>query len=81
MSKLPPLPEPDTAWVDGVDQYGYDTYDHAYSEEQLKEYGQQCRDAALEEAAKFIESGNFLHDQSPAKLFADQLAPKIRNLK
>ena len=39
------------------------------------------REAALEEAALFIENGSFLHDQSPAKLFADQLAPKIRSLK
>ena len=42
---------------------------------------QAGREAALEEAAKFIESGSFLHDQSPAKLFAEQLAPKIRGLK
>ena len=55
--------------------------ENIYSEGQLLEYGQACRDAALEDAAKFIEGGSFLHDQSPAKLFAEQLAPKIRGLK
>ena len=50
-------------------------------QEAVTKYGQACRAAALEEAAKFIENGSFLYDQSPAKLFAEQLAPKIRGLK
>lgn len=52
-----------------------------YTAEQMQAYGQACRAEALEEAAKFIENGSFLYDQSPAKLFAEQLAPKIRGLK
>ena len=30
-----PLPEPDVSWQDGQDQYGYVTYDHAYSAEAM----------------------------------------------
>ena len=47
---LPPLPEPDVGWVDGTDQYGYATYDHAYSAEQMKAYGQASREQALWQA-------------------------------
>lgn len=36
---------------------------------------------AIEAAAKRIENGSFLHDKSPAKLFANELAPVIRTMK
>jgi hypothetical protein len=35
---LPALPEPDVSWVDGKDQYGYDTYDHAFSASLMRDY-------------------------------------------
>jgi hypothetical protein len=53
---MPELPSPDVAWVDGKDEYGYDTYDHAYSAEQMQEfasaYGNARVAAALASAGK-----------------------------
>jgi protoporphyrinogen oxidase len=49
---LPPLPEPDIQWVDGRDQYGYDTYDHAYSAEALRAY------VLADRAARAVVAGN-----------------------
>ena len=58
------------------------TYElHCALDEMVKAYGQACRAAALEEAALFISGGSFLHDQSPVKMWANQLVPKIRSLK
>lgn len=36
---------------------------------------------AIEAVVKRIEGGSFLHDKSPAKLFANELAPVIRSMK
>jgi Lar family restriction alleviation protein len=36
---------------------------------------------AIEAAARRIENGSFLHDQAPAKLFANEVAPVIRSMK
>ena len=77
---LPPLPTPVIPASELVESSS-GVFAALYLREQMQAYGQQCRDAALEEAALFIENGSFMHDQSPAKLFADQLAPKIRSLK
>lgn len=38
-------------------------------------------EGGLEDAAVFIENGSFLHDESPAKRFANEVVPKIRALK
>lgn len=73
---LPSLPVPNVECISGIrEPFVFYDADH------MREYGQQCRAAALEEAALFIENGSFMHDQSPAKLFADQIAPKIRGMK
>ena len=77
---LPPLPIP-VLQPSKIIESASGVLGALYTADQIKAYGQQCREAAFEEAAVFIESGSFLHDQSPAKLFADQLAPKIRGLK
>lgn len=49
MSKLPPLPEPgvyDGIWHEPV----------SFSDGQMREYGKQCRDAALDEAAEHCDT-------------------------
>lgn len=65
-NKLPPLPE-DRVLIDSAfcENRVYDAYD-------MQAYGQQCRDAALEEAALAVESGIFGHGEC---------ADKIRSLK
>ena len=77
---LPPLPIP-VLKASEIIESASGVLAALYTADQMKAYGQQCREAALEEAAVFTEGGSFLHDQSPAKLFADQLAPKIRSFK
>ena len=49
---LPPLPA--AAYVDK--KHHDPVYDDIYfTEAQMREYGQQCREAALEEAARLVE--------------------------
>ena len=61
---------------------GYAPYDYCNADVQLLwKSWQASRYSALEDVAVFIESGSFFHDQSPAKLFAEQLAPRIRRMK
>ena len=48
--------------------------------EKLVADAESIRAAERERCAKVIENGHFLHDQSPAKLFADQAAKAIRSL-
>lgn len=50
--KQPTLPEPDVQWVDGKDQWGYDTYDKAYSHEAMLDFYRAGYAAALEDFAK-----------------------------
>ena len=38
MEGLGVLPKTDVSWVDGKDQWGYDDYSHAYSEEAMRDY-------------------------------------------
>ena len=71
MSKLPPPPDPSMEWPSLC----------KYHSGELEAYGQLCRDQAIDEVARFINGGSFLHDQSPEKLFANQLVPKILELK
>ncbi len=42
---------------------------------------QTVRNEALEDAAKTLENGSFLHEQAPSKLLATQAANAIRALK
>lgn len=63
---LPPLPEPA---VHGL---------HAWTESQMKEYGQACRDAALEEAAQLMLEAGFRSTGIPAY---ERFAERIRKLK
>ena len=65
---LPPLPEP------GMSQ-GFAHYHPSFSYEQMKAYGQACREHALEEAAMAAEDG-FKY-----ALDGYQIADKIRSLK
>ena len=44
MSKLPPLPEPVPAGYIAQTEY-------FFTKEQMREYGQQCRDAAIDDVA------------------------------
>lgn len=75
--KFPPLPR--AAEIKGslISRKWHDLF----TEDQVKEYRQQVREAVLEEVADFIRNWVFLHDKSPAKLFANELVPKILELK
>ena len=70
--KLPPLPN------HGI---------HVFSEDQLKAYGQQCRDAALDEAAWALEKADISGLKDDAHLltytasFLYGLAKHIRGMK
>ncbi len=44
----------------------------------MVEYMQREIEAEREACAKLLEGGSFLHDQSPAKLLADEAAKAIR---
>jgi hypothetical protein len=66
---LPPLPP--------SDRYDTAQCSDCYSSDKLREYGQQCRAEALEEAAKFIIEP-IGHDNYTA---LRQAAEKIRRLK
>ena len=68
---LPNLPIPEALGVWG---YARPT---SYTAEQLQAYGQQCRDAALEEAAQVCESENQGWHCNAAAV----AATKIRSLK
>ena len=47
---LPPLPMPNVEVISG-----HRAPFVSYDAEQMREYGQQCREAALEEAARLVE--------------------------
>ena len=49
--------------------------------QQLTRFAELVEAYAQDECAKLIENGHFLHDQAPAKLFADQAAAAIRRMK
>ena len=55
----------------------FDFANDAYTEEQMQAYGQECRAAALEEAAQVCESQNQGWHSDDAALIAHQ----IRSLK
>ena len=42
VGELPKLPEPDLSFEDGEDQWGYPAYAHAYSADQMRDYGTKC---------------------------------------
>ena len=62
---LPPLPKPN------VEAYHYDKY-------QMHDYGKQCREAALEEAAQCLLEAGYRSNGIPAY---ESLAERIRKLK
>ena len=68
---LPPFPEP----------YSYPRGDYFFNAEQMKAYGQQCRDAGLEEAAQVCS-----HKAETKRLYLNEAhylecAEAIRSLK
>jgi len=65
-NKLPPLPERYSAHRDEITAH---VFCDLFTKAQMQAYGQQCRDAALEEAAKRIKSAS------------DNYAEIIRSLK
>lgn len=71
-----PLPEPaviNTHTPTGIKIYGY-------TADQLRQYGEAEYRRGIEDAAKFVENGSFLHDQASPKRFADEVVPLIRKL-
>lgn len=92
VSKLPPLPEFDKyRWNESVVirldllhkvmlEYGQQCAELALASQKFAEQVQHYN-AAIEASADLIKNGSFLHDQSPAKLFADEVVPKILELK
>lgn len=79
MSKLPPRPEPAVPPSELITKSG--VWAGLYTAEQMQAYGQQCRDAALEEAAAAIESSDVMLSCTPDRLIGGAIALKIRNLK
>ena len=74
---LPPLPESFPAGYIAQTEY-------FYTADQLKAYGQACREQALEEAATICDSlGGDIHYNNPdeTRLCANSLAHAIRGLK
>jgi len=45
---LPELPEPDYSHEDGTDEYGYATYGHAYTADQMQDYARAALASAKE---------------------------------
>lgn len=73
---LPPLPEPGFsgyASKDDPDEY------FSYTAEQMREYGQLCRQQALDEAAQVCEA-RFMGDLNREDLEARRCANEIRRL-
>ena len=80
---LPPLPAP---FRKQGQQMAYDGYDKVffdcYSSDQMQAYGQQCRETALEEAAKVCQSqADQLMYPSTGNAIALVCAGKIRSMK
>ena len=69
---LPPLPNA------AIPPTGIYTNQGLYTEEQMREYGQQCREAALEEAAQSLLEAGFRSTGIPAY---ESLAERVRKLK
>jgi hypothetical protein len=76
-NKLPTLPAP-------LYDHKHQAYEHSYSKAQMLEYGQQCRDAALEEAAQECERMVMYpggRQEAPVHNDVWQAAKAIRGLK
>lgn len=54
--ELGPLPETDVRWVDGKDQWGYDEYSSAYSEEAMRAYAAEQVAVERERCAKLRQA-------------------------
>ena len=68
-NKLPPLPEaivPASDMIENVDG----VLGELFTRHQMREYGEQCRDAALEEAAKICD-GQMFELSKPVKHLED----------
>jgi hypothetical protein len=75
MSNTIPLPEPDVSWQDGQDQYGYVTYDHAYSAEALHAH------AAAVTAAKDAEIAGLREQASGQSLQVLEMTIEVNALR
>jgi hypothetical protein len=78
--KLPPLPERYSAHRDEITGH---VFCDLFTEGQMQAYGQQCRDAALEEAAKVCDAAvKYYHPHFPESSGAAlHLGTTIRSLK
>lgn len=74
---IPTMPEPCIYEGDASPMYDAPT---GYTSEQMKSYGQQCREAALEEAAIDAERNGHLWSGAPSRALFN-LAEQIRSLK
>ena len=72
---LPPLPAAAYVYKKHHDPVYDDIY---FTEDQIKAYGQQCREAALEQAALSLLNAGFKSNGIPAY---ESLAERVRKLK
>ena len=79
---LPPLPEPNVERISG-----HRAPFVSYDADQMREYGRQCREAALAQAAEVCDNHAFGWEKNPGNnplagfIAASNCAGAVRNLK